>query len=151
MSAKRHVAIDGNEAISSVAYRLNEVIAIYPITPASPMGELCDEWAALGRHNLWGSVPDVVEMQSEAGAAGPWVSRSPNHHTPKAANTTISARNPLGMARLSRPDDRGQRGVGASGSFLTATSSARALSADTRPRVVTNVRAVLAYSSQPTS
>ncbi len=62
--------IDGNEAVARVAYRLNEVIAIYPITPASPMGEWADAWAAEGRPNLWGSVPAVVELQSEAGAAG---------------------------------------------------------------------------------
>ena len=63
-------AVDGNEAVASIAYRLSEVIAIYPITPASPMGELADEWAAGGRPNAWGRVPQVVEMQSEAGAAG---------------------------------------------------------------------------------
>ena len=62
--------IDGNEAVARVAYRLNEVIAIYPITPASPMGEWADAWAAEGRPNLWGRVPAVVELQSEAGAAG---------------------------------------------------------------------------------
>ena len=62
--------IDGNEAVAQVAYRLNEVIAIYPITPASPMGEWADAWAAEGMPNLWGSVPSVVELQSEAGAAG---------------------------------------------------------------------------------
>src|SRR5688572_27452877 len=62
--------MDGNEAVASVAYRLNEVIGIYPITPASAMGELSDEWASRGRANLWGSVPTVVEMQSEGGAAG---------------------------------------------------------------------------------
>jgi pyruvate-ferredoxin/flavodoxin oxidoreductase len=62
--------IDGNEAVARVAYRLNEVIAIYPITPASPMGEWADAWAAESRPNLWGSVPAVVELQSEAGAAG---------------------------------------------------------------------------------
>jgi pyruvate-ferredoxin/flavodoxin oxidoreductase len=62
--------IDGNEAVARVAYRLNEVMAIYPITPASPMGEWADAWAAEGRPNLWGSVPAVVAMQSEAGAAG---------------------------------------------------------------------------------
>ena len=64
------LTIDGNEAVARVAYRLNEVIAIYPITPASPMGEWADAWAAEGRPNLWGSVPSVVELQSEAGAAG---------------------------------------------------------------------------------
>ena len=62
--------IDGNEAAVSVAYRLNEVCCIYPITPSSPMAELADEWSSQGRANLWGSVPTVVEMQSEGGAAG---------------------------------------------------------------------------------
>ena len=62
--------IDGNEAAARVAYGLSEVIAIYPITPASPMGESADAWAAAGRPNLFGAVPDVIEMQSEAGAAG---------------------------------------------------------------------------------
>jgi pyruvate-ferredoxin/flavodoxin oxidoreductase len=65
-----HQTLDGNEAVAHVAYHLNEVIAIYPITPSSPMGEWADQWAAEGRPNLWGSVPRVVEMQSEAGAAG---------------------------------------------------------------------------------
>ena len=62
--------LDGNEAAARVAYRLNEVMAIYPITPASPMGEWADTWASEGRPNLWGQVPQVVEMQSEGGAAG---------------------------------------------------------------------------------
>ena len=62
--------IDGNEAAARVAHALSEVIAIYPITPASPMGEHADVWAAGGRPNGWGSVPEIVEMQSEAGAAG---------------------------------------------------------------------------------
>ena len=62
--------LDGNEAAARVAYALSEVVALYPITPASPMGEHTDDWSAAGRPNLWGSVPDVVEMQSEAGAAG---------------------------------------------------------------------------------
>jgi pyruvate-ferredoxin/flavodoxin oxidoreductase len=53
-----------------VAYGLNEVTAIFPITPASPMGEFADSWAAAGRSNLWGTMPSVVEMQSEGGAAG---------------------------------------------------------------------------------
>ena len=69
--SKRVVAtIDGNEAVARVAYKLNEVIAIYPITPSSPMGEWADEWASGGKPNLWGTVPQVVEMQSEGGAAG---------------------------------------------------------------------------------
>ena len=62
--------VDGNEAASRVAHACSEVIAIYPITPASTMGEHADAWSAAGRRNLWGSVPEVIEMQSEAGAAG---------------------------------------------------------------------------------
>ncbi|MDR7554603.1 MAG: pyruvate:ferredoxin (flavodoxin) oxidoreductase [Armatimonadota bacterium] len=69
-TATAMVTLDGNEAAASVAYRLSEVIAIYPITPSSPMGELADEWAVAGRRNLWGQVPEVIEMQSEGGAAG---------------------------------------------------------------------------------
>ncbi len=64
------VTCDGSEAVASTAYRLNELIAIYPITPSSNMAETCDEWAALSRKNIWGEVPRVVEMQSEGGAAG---------------------------------------------------------------------------------
>jgi pyruvate-ferredoxin/flavodoxin oxidoreductase len=64
------VILDGNEAVAYVAHKVSEVIAIYPITPASPMGEWADQWSAEGRPNLWGTVPQVVEMQSEAGAAG---------------------------------------------------------------------------------
>ncbi|EDY37766.1 pyruvate:ferredoxin (flavodoxin) oxidoreductase [Cyanobium sp. PCC 7001] len=70
MTTPEQVTIDGNEAVARVAYRLNEVIAIYPITPASPMGEWADAWASQQRPNLWGSVPEVVELQSEGGAAG---------------------------------------------------------------------------------
>jgi pyruvate-ferredoxin/flavodoxin oxidoreductase len=62
--------VDGNEAAVYVAYRLNEVCCIYPITPSSPMAELADEWSSRGQPNLWGGVPSVVEMQSEGGAAG---------------------------------------------------------------------------------
>src|SRR4030095_7344020 len=62
--------LDGNEAAARVAYALSEVIAIYPITPASPMGEYADQWATEKQTNLWGTVPAVVEMQSEGGAAG---------------------------------------------------------------------------------
>ena len=64
------VCMDGNEATARVAHRLSEVIAIYPITPATPMGELADTWSAAGQPNLWGQVPRVLELQSEAGAAG---------------------------------------------------------------------------------
>jgi len=64
------VILDGNEAAASVAYRLNEVISIYPITPSSPMGEWSDQWRSEGKKNIWGAVPDVIEMQSEGGAAG---------------------------------------------------------------------------------
>ena len=64
------VTIDGNEAAAYIAYRVNEVCAIYPITPSSTMAELADQWASEGKVNIWGNIPDVVEMQSEAGAAG---------------------------------------------------------------------------------
>jgi pyruvate-ferredoxin/flavodoxin oxidoreductase len=62
--------LDGNEAAARVAYAVSEVISIFPITPASPMAEYCDDWAAAGRPNLWGAIPGVVELQSEGGAAG---------------------------------------------------------------------------------
>ena len=64
------VTIDGNEAAAYIAYKTNEVIAIYPITPSSPMSELADQWSAAGEKNLWGAVPLVQEMQAEGGAAG---------------------------------------------------------------------------------
>ncbi len=67
---KTVVMIDGNEATASVAHRLSEVVAIYPITPSSGMGEFADEWSAKGKKNIWGTIPLVVEMQSEGGAAG---------------------------------------------------------------------------------
>src|SRR5438552_3004264 len=64
------VTLEGNEAVANIAHALSEVIAIYPITPSTPMGELADAWSATGRVNLWGTVPLVAEMQSEGGAAG---------------------------------------------------------------------------------
>ena len=64
------VTIDGNEAAAYVAFRVSEVIAIYPITPSSPMGEWADQWSSENKPNLWGTIPRVVEMQSEGGAAG---------------------------------------------------------------------------------
>ena len=67
---KTYTTIDGNEAVAYVAYRCNEVMGIYPITPSSNMGEWCDQWASEGVKNLWGTIPSVVEMQSEGGAAG---------------------------------------------------------------------------------
>ncbi len=67
---KNWVCLDGNEAAARVAYAASEVISIFPITPASPMAEFSDDWAAAGRPNLWGVVPEVIEMQSEGGAAG---------------------------------------------------------------------------------
>ena len=70
MSHQSLVTLDGNEAAAYVAHLTNEVIAIYPITPSSNMGEWADEWSSLGVKNLWGTIPDVVEMQSEGGAAG---------------------------------------------------------------------------------
>jgi pyruvate-ferredoxin/flavodoxin oxidoreductase len=70
MAERRMVTLDGNEATASVAHRTAEVIAIYPITPSSNMGEWADEWSAQGKKNIWNTVPQVVEMQSEGGAAG---------------------------------------------------------------------------------
>ena len=70
MSERAYVTIDGNEAASLIAHQVSEVIAIYPITPASPMGEFSDAWSASGKKNIFGTIPDVIEMQSEAGAAG---------------------------------------------------------------------------------
>ncbi|TNE51782.1 MAG: pyruvate:ferredoxin (flavodoxin) oxidoreductase [Deltaproteobacteria bacterium] len=70
MGSPNFATMDGNEAAARVAYQLNEVIAIYPITPASPMGEYADAWSAQGKTNLWGLVPKVQELQSEGGAAG---------------------------------------------------------------------------------
>ncbi|MGA8541670.1 MAG: pyruvate:ferredoxin (flavodoxin) oxidoreductase, partial [Terriglobales bacterium] len=67
---RKFKTMDGNEAVAYVAYRLNEVIAIYPITPSSNMGEWADQWSSEGIPNIWGSVPHVIEMQSEGGAAG---------------------------------------------------------------------------------
>ena len=66
----RWITVDGNDACADVAYRVSDVIAIYPITPSSSMAEAADAWAAARRPNLWGAVPSVVEMQSEGGAAG---------------------------------------------------------------------------------
>jgi pyruvate-ferredoxin/flavodoxin oxidoreductase len=68
--SRQTITIDGNEAAAYVAYKTNEVIAIYPITPSSPMGELADEWASRGVKNIWGTIPVVSELQSEAGASG---------------------------------------------------------------------------------
>ena len=70
MKQPRQITLDGNEAAAQVAYRLNDAMTIYPITPASPMGEWTDAFSAQGRPNLWGTVPSVVELQSEGGAAG---------------------------------------------------------------------------------
>ena len=70
MGQRTMTTVDGNEAAASVAHRVNEVIAIYPITPSSPMGEFADEWSTKGRRNIWNTIPQVTEMQSEAGAAG---------------------------------------------------------------------------------
>ena len=70
MSERPKVTLDGNEAAAYVAHATNEVMSIYPITPSSNMGEWADQWSAEGRKNIWGTVPTVVEMQSEAGASG---------------------------------------------------------------------------------
>src|SRR6476660_1194791 len=70
MGNGRRITVDGNEAAASVAYRVSETIAMYPITPSSTMADLCDEWARRKMTNLWGGIPEIAEMQSEAGAAG---------------------------------------------------------------------------------
>ena len=70
MTERSHV-LDGNEAAARIAHLTSEVIAIYPITPSSTMGELADAWSAAGQKNIWGMVPQVIEMQSEAGANSP--------------------------------------------------------------------------------
>ncbi len=67
---QRMIIVDGNEAAANVAYKTNEICAIYPITPSSPMGELADQWSTEGRTNILGTVPAVMEMQSEGGASG---------------------------------------------------------------------------------
>ena len=67
---RQFVTVDGNEAAAYVAHQTNEVIAIYPITPSSPMGEFADAWSAAGQKNIYGVVPTVIEMQHEGGAAG---------------------------------------------------------------------------------
>ena len=67
---REQVTIDGNEAAAYVAFKTNEIIAIYPITPSSPMGEFADGWATSSEKNIWGMTPVVREMQSEGGAAG---------------------------------------------------------------------------------
>jgi pyruvate-ferredoxin/flavodoxin oxidoreductase len=70
MSTRPTLTLDANEGVAHVAYRLNEVMAIYPITPSSPMAEFCDQWASEGKKNLWGTIPSIVELQSEGGAVG---------------------------------------------------------------------------------
>ena len=70
MSKREFITMDGNEAVAHVAVRVNEVIAIYTITPSSNMGEWADQWASEGMKNIWGTIPSVVEMQSEGGASG---------------------------------------------------------------------------------
>ena len=70
MKTPHFKTLDANEAVAHVAYHLSEVIAIYPITPSSPMGEWADAWASANMKNLWETIPSVVEMQSEGGAAG---------------------------------------------------------------------------------
>ena len=69
-TTRTKATLDGNEAVAHISYKLNEVMAIYPITPSSPMAEWCDQWTSEGRKNLWGTIPSIIEMQSEGGAAG---------------------------------------------------------------------------------
>jgi pyruvate-ferredoxin/flavodoxin oxidoreductase len=70
MNTRPKLTLDANEGVAHVAYRLNEVMAIYPITPSSPMAEFCDQWASENKKNLWGTIPSIVELQSEGGAVG---------------------------------------------------------------------------------
>jgi pyruvate-ferredoxin/flavodoxin oxidoreductase len=93
--AGEHLTLDGNEAVARVAYQLAEVVAIYPITPSSAMGEWADQWASEGRTNLWGAVPRVVEMQSEG--------RGPAWSRPAGS---VSAGTPPRRVRRSRPPVR---------------------------------------------
>src|SRR5260370_41401049 len=94
------VTIDGNEAVATIAHALSEVIAIYPITPSTPMGELSDAWSAEGRANLWGTVPHVIEMQSEAGAAG---AIHGSLQTGALATTFTASQEPRSTCRNCRP------------------------------------------------
>ena len=75
---QQYECLDGNEAAARIAYAVSEVISIYPITPASPMAEHCDDWSAAGRPNLWGKGPDVVEMPPER-----FMARSRKAHWPR--------------------------------------------------------------------
>lgn len=70
MNIPNPITVDGNEAVARIAHQTSDILAIYPITPASPMGEIADLYSSQQRKNLWGVVPSIVEMQSEAGAAG---------------------------------------------------------------------------------
>ena len=70
MSTRPKLTLDANEGVAHVAYRLNEVMAIYPITPSSPMAEFCDQWTSEGKKNLWGTIPSIITLQSEGGAVG---------------------------------------------------------------------------------
>ena len=70
MGSVKKVVRDANEAVASVAYAYSEVVSIYPITPSSPMADYCDQWSANGKPNLWGNIPEIIEMESEAGVAG---------------------------------------------------------------------------------
>jgi len=75
MSTRPKLTVDANEGVANVAYRLNEVMAIYPITPSSPMAEFCDQWASENRKNLWGTIPSIVALQSEGGAVAACTAR----------------------------------------------------------------------------
>ena len=77
------ICVDGNEAVARVAHKLSEVIAIYPITPASPMGELADAWSSARRTNLWGAVPDVVEISKRIDAELDALLRARPSHEPE--------------------------------------------------------------------
>ena len=95
---KNLITVDGNEAAASVAFRVSESIAIFPITPSSPMAEICDEWASRGKTNLWGVIPEIAEMQSEtapvslpATSLSLWT-RLTSSSTPPKARSSYSTR-----------------------------------------------------------
>ena len=91
MAETQHV-VDANEAAASVAYRVSEAIAIYPITPSSPMAELCDEWSSRGQPNLWGVVPQLADREERPGPPGERARRSGRSGTYERANFRMSLR-----------------------------------------------------------
>lgn len=113
MTQARMVTIDGNEAAAYIAHMTNEVIAIYPITPSSPMGEYSETWSSQGLKNLWGTVPEVIEMQSEGVAAG-WICTMGTNACPRKniANDYRSVLSSLQRLSLANHCRRASKGMG---------------------------------------